>query len=53
MWQKKNIVKWIKIRATMYKAEYKAILLSADLAREQYTGLTTHDSIHNSVEGCW
>lgn len=33
----------------MYKADYKAILLSVDLAREQYEGLTTHDSIYNSV----
>jgi hypothetical protein len=33
----------------MYQADYKAILLSADLAREQYEGLTTHDSIQNSV----
>lgn len=33
----------------MYKADYKAILLSADLSKEQYEGLTTHDSIQNSV----
>jgi len=38
---------------TKYKADYKAILLSADLAREQYEGLTTHDSIQNGVNTQW